>query len=630
MDLYNYCFLLTYRLDQQKKLKCAFQNDKPHEKVHKLWSGLNKKIQKGLWHEKLKPEISSYEEVSHAAELIEIIENVDIGPDLGSNNKKKDKGTSHSSSNNNDGSGLSHHKAHNDKGSSSQNSGNNGTSFSNHGNSSSDKGGRSDYRKSNNCQNHQHKRNQCQELTDKKKDKYHAVGKCFQCGKIGHMSCQCPQGKTMSRNGNVPPGISSIEPILDPEELRQLANTTEEITELSLSTMAWDTLSKTSETEWESDVIEEYSDPENSSDNYQTSSPMPSLATISNSGISDDNKSDSGEYENCKSGESESDKKSVALNDIELADIFQYCDYEFIPRETRCEICPEWLHNEMNHEDYGDSAHLRYPGLGRFSVFQVSDTMYCIKDHEYKDTMNGSEEFPQWMYLGVEHLENPAFCIESIEKCLDIGGLYSDNCFFELEPGSCWFIVTWAGKETYCIWDQFRDAHLDLSSKLLKIHWFDLDMSERPLLSLLFGHEDNSNEVALEVNGDFVSSTFADQLKLKLIDLAKPLPLQLATQGSRSKISSRVKVQFEYQNISKHCYFDIVNLSSYDLILSTLWLFQHKVTIGFHDSKVIISSSQALPIEGTNVSQLSLRAMDLLDERIEAACQELTWCPEMF
>ncbi|KIK50945.1 hypothetical protein GYMLUDRAFT_141718, partial [Collybiopsis luxurians FD-317 M1] len=44
------------------------------EKVHKLWSGLTKKIQKGLWREKLNPEISSYDEVSRAAELVEIIE----------------------------------------------------------------------------------------------------------------------------------------------------------------------------------------------------------------------------------------------------------------------------------------------------------------------------------------------------------------------------------------------------------------------------------------------------------------------------------------------------------------------------------------------------------------------------
>ncbi|KAJ3803760.1 hypothetical protein F5876DRAFT_54156, partial [Lentinula aff. lateritia] len=28
-ELYNYCFPLTFWMDQQKKLKCCFQNDKP-------------------------------------------------------------------------------------------------------------------------------------------------------------------------------------------------------------------------------------------------------------------------------------------------------------------------------------------------------------------------------------------------------------------------------------------------------------------------------------------------------------------------------------------------------------------------------------------------------------------------
>ncbi len=37
--------------------------------------------------------------------------------------------------------------------------------------------------------------------------------------------------------------------------------------------------------------------------------------------------------------------------------------------------------------------------------------------------------------------------------------------------------------------------------------------------------------------GDFISSTVADQLGLKRIELAVPLPLQLAVQGSRSKIN---------------------------------------------------------------------------------------------
>ncbi|KAJ3789006.1 hypothetical protein GGU10DRAFT_261592, partial [Lentinula aff. detonsa] len=81
-ELYNFCFPLTYRMDQRKKLRKAFQNDKSltylaelndlyntiglvdeREKVHKLWSGLDKKIQKGLWKEKLNPEISSYDAV---------------------------------------------------------------------------------------------------------------------------------------------------------------------------------------------------------------------------------------------------------------------------------------------------------------------------------------------------------------------------------------------------------------------------------------------------------------------------------------------------------------------------------------------------------------------------------------
>ncbi|KIK50417.1 hypothetical protein GYMLUDRAFT_182823, partial [Collybiopsis luxurians FD-317 M1] len=91
-ELYNYCFPLTYRMDQRRKLKRCFQNDKSvreHlaelndlfntiglidecEKVHKLWSSLNRKIQKGLWREKLNPEISFYDEIANAAELVEI------------------------------------------------------------------------------------------------------------------------------------------------------------------------------------------------------------------------------------------------------------------------------------------------------------------------------------------------------------------------------------------------------------------------------------------------------------------------------------------------------------------------------------------------------------------------------
>ena len=69
--------------------------------------------------------------------------------------------------------------------------------------------------------------------------------------------------------------------------------------------------------------------------------------------------------------------------------------------------------------------------------------------------------------------------------------------------------------------------------------------------------------------GDFMSSTLAEQLKLKKKQLTTPLPVQLAVQGSRSKVNFGTTVKFEYQRISCDRYFDIINLSNYDLILGT-------------------------------------------------------------
>ncbi len=70
--------------------------------------------------------------------------------------------------------------------------------------------------------------------------------------------------------------------------------------------------------------------------------------------------------------------------------------------------------------------------------------------------------------------------------------------------------------------------------------------------------------------GNFVSTTVVDQLSLKRIVLASPLPLQLAVQGSRSKINCGIRCEFQYQSIKCEQYFDVANLSSYDVILRTL------------------------------------------------------------
>ncbi|KIK50611.1 hypothetical protein GYMLUDRAFT_182508, partial [Collybiopsis luxurians FD-317 M1] len=123
--------------------------------------------------------------------------------------------------------------------------------------------------------------------------------------------------------------------------------------------------------------------------------------------------------------------------------------------------------------------------------------------------------------------------------------------------------------------------------------------------------------------GDFISTTFADQIGLKKIELAKPIPLQLAVQGSRSKINYGVKAQLQYQGINETRYLDMANLSSYDVVLGTPFCFQHKVMLGFNESRVIIESKESLPISGDNVSKLSSRAMDLFEDRLEMVRNEL-------
>lgn len=81
---------------------------------------------------------------------------------------------------------------------------------------------------------------------------------------------------------------------------------------------------------------------------------------------------------------------------------------------------------------------------------------------------------------------------------------------------------------------------------------------------------------------DFMSTTLADQLKLKLELLDKSLPLQLAVSGSWSQVKVQTEVELQYQRINERQTFDIVNLNLYDLIIGTPFLFQYQVLLGFN------------------------------------------------
>ena len=100
---------------------------------------------------------------------------------------------------------------------------------------------------------------------------------------------------------------------------------------------------------------------------------------------------------------------------------------------------------------------------------------------------------------------------------------------------------------------------------------------------------------------DFISSSLADQLKLKREELATPLVVKLAVLGSRSKVNYKTTAEFSYQGIKEPREFDIINLASYDIILGTPFIFEHKALAGLNPTRVIIGSIERVPIKGSNV-----------------------------
>lgn len=116
---------------------------------------------------------------------------------------------------------------------------------------------------------------------------------------------------------------------------------------------------------------------------------------------------------------------------------------------------------------------------------------------------------------------------------------------------------------------------------------------------------------------DFMSTTVADQLKVKMYILAKPITVQMAVHGSRSKINCSTTVRLQYQKIDCQRRFDIVNLDNYDVILGTPFIFQHKVIIGMNPTHVAVGSDAPLPLEGTEVTTIVSAAADLYQTELD-------------
>ncbi|KIJ09137.1 hypothetical protein PAXINDRAFT_87886, partial [Paxillus involutus ATCC 200175] len=122
---------------------------------------------------------------------------------------------------------------------------------------------------------------------------------------------------------------------------------------------------------------------------------------------------------------------------------------------------------------------------------------------------------------------------------------------------------------------------------------------------------------------DFLLTTAVDQLRLKKEVLVKPLPVQLAVHGSRSKINCAVEAQFQYQDIDCKKRFDVVNLDDCDLILGTPFLFQHRVMLGMNPTWVAIGSAKLLEILGEEVISISVAVTDLLEGALNDLREQL-------
>jgi len=120
-----------------------------------------------------------------------------------------------------------------------------------------------------------------------------------------------------------------------------------------------------------------------------------------------------------------------------------------------------------------------------------------------------------------------------------------------------------------------------------------------------------------------MSSTLAEQLKLKKKKLTTLLPVQLAVQGSRLKVNFGMTVKVEYQCIYCDWYFDIINLSNYNLILETPFLHQHQVMMDINPLCLIIGSDIPLLMEGPGVTRLVSWSLAVHEENLDQIQEHL-------
>lgn len=670
-EMFDYCFPLDFKQRLRAKLKRCYQGNRSvdefmheleelhamigvaskRERILNLWNGFNKSIQEVLWLQGLNPEISSWNKIVSAAQRIEISRNVveshknlrTSQPGNSGSNPKGESGNNGGQSRNGGRQGPLHHrgKMNRDNRNPKERTGSTAP----------------DNRSSSKIPSNRNAAKPIKtQLSEKERNELIAAGKCFRCKEIGHMSWQCPQGNFVQsgKPGKAPGlpshGISINEDDLhEVEHLRELAETTEELPMLSLNMITSDEIKifladcPESESELLGEVVTDfarkqlhigqpYPGDEMESrifDQYRfTFAPVPGSRDLLQ--IQD------------AARDPIWDDFQIKIRRRELLDpVFniplwyaaQLALNLGIPSDAVSWL--NWIDAYHMGDPYANGLTLRlqecahiFPEpinplsspLDRFLVKELHDDAHIIIDYGEGLVTRINRRNIQSPKLNIARWY--CKCVIQWRKIREV--LCEGKPLDPILPNEDYYFAS------------LEDIRPEEEEGVLELFGAQIPANQLPALErnavvtrdatrvvpmpvVIVARINGQNVRALVDSGslgDFISTTAADQLGVERIHLQKPLTLQLAVQGSRSKVNTGAKVRFQYQEIDEERYLDVANISSYDLILGTPWIFQHQVTIGLNPSRVMVGSKEAQPLRGNAVTKIASRAMEAYDEKL--------------
>ncbi|KAJ3475739.1 hypothetical protein NLI96_g11638 [Meripilus lineatus] len=743
--IFDYCFPLSFRSEQRRKLHNLRQKDKTvldfahelqnlfrmvgivskREKVDRLWYGLKWQIRNKLLEHGLSPTTSKWQDIIHKANFMEAaLGNEGKGPE----NKSQDNNTA-------TGSNSHQRNRRQPRG--------NGGGFNKPPNPPKPPppaGAAGGLHSSRNHQKNSPKgMPQRQKLSDKEKADLKAANKCFVCQGTGHFARNCPENnRVKSNNRNKPPGVSVYSMGLRTagvEELRSLAQSTATTSAVQLASAEfdWQKLpAMVSESDPDYDDLPELAEVESDSDSdfdeffendldrecqwgYVSDEDTPGLAEV----VNNDSNCLPDLLTESESDDEDSEENSKVLRDRAWSMILDERPYLPIGdiisnRATKllCKYAPYGSRNEKTDYQTGTSFVVYQTGNDKHIIMSAEDDIELLIDSDILG--NPGFDFPLWFQHRLQLPEDepiPRRCADCPwNPCETMGEFFIEAALHLLRKH--------LGAEKNRFEGERLAGRIDIFDNLLNVGIsvpisqmynpkFDLiraytrtlirsEEAQLPRFSLddLQGELEwwipsndlivtlNENRtvlpdeggvdniaaielnatypsynslqrtaavtrdlrrlipepivVVVDVNGeparalmdsgslaDFISAKFVRQLKVKTFDLEKPLPVQLAVQGSRTKITTGCMIQLKYQDINEGRYLDVSNLENYDIILGTPFLFQHRVSIGFNPTSVLVDSVEPLPIEGKRVRVLESRVADMFDDRVAIARQEL-------